>query len=42
MLDAPPPRVEPPLQISVERAEGVDDAGAATLAAQLEKILHSG
>ena len=40
VLDAPPPRVEPPLRISVERAEGVDDAGAATLAAQLEKILH--
>jgi len=40
VLDAPPPRVEPPLKISVERAEGVDDAGAAGLAAQLEKILH--
>ena len=41
VLDAPPPRVEPPLRISVERAEGVDDAGAAKLAAQLEKILHT-
>ena len=41
VLDAPPPRVEPPLKISVERAEGVDDAGAAKLAAQLEKILHT-
>ena len=40
VLDAPPPRVEPPLRISVERGEGVDDAGAATLAARLEKILH--
>jgi len=40
VLDAPPPRVEPPLRISVERGEGVDDAGAATLAARLEKMLH--
>ena len=40
VLDAPRPRVEPPLRISVERAEDVDDAGAATLAAQLGKILH--
>ena len=42
VLDAPRPRVEPPLRSRVERAEDVDDAGAATLAAQLEKILHRG
>src|SRR5439155_168942 len=29
VLDAPPPRVEPPLRMVVERGEGVDDAGAA-------------
>ena len=27
VLDAPPPRVEPPLRITVERGEGVDEAG---------------
>jgi len=40
VLDAPPPRVEPPLRISVERGEGVDEAGGETLAAELGKILH--
>src|SRR5262249_42177967 len=40
VLDAPPPRVEPPLRISVERAEDVDEAGGEKLASQLEKILH--
>ena len=40
VLDAPPPRVEPPLRISVERGEGADEAGDAALAARLEKILH--
>jgi len=40
VLDAPPPRVEPPLRITVERGEGADEAGDAELAARLEKILH--
>jgi phenylacetate-CoA ligase len=40
VLNAPPPRVEPPLRISVERGEGADEAGDAALAARLEKILH--
>ncbi len=40
VLDAPPPRVEPPLRITVERGEGVDEAGGAKLATDLEKILH--
>ena len=40
VLDAPPPRVEPPLRITVERGEGADEAGDAALAARLEKILH--
>ncbi len=40
VLDAPPPRVEPPLRITVERGEGVDEAGGETLAAELGRILH--
>jgi phenylacetate-CoA ligase len=40
VLDAPPPRVEPPLRITVERGEGAHEAGDADLAARLEKILH--
>jgi phenylacetate-CoA ligase len=40
VLDAPPPRVEPPLRISVERGEGADEAGDSVLAARLEKVLH--
>jgi len=40
VLDAPPPRVEPPLRLTVERGEGVDDAGAAELSRRLEQVLH--
>ena len=40
VLDAPPPRVEPPLRLTVERGEGVDEAGGAQLAEQLERVLH--
>ena len=40
VLDAPPPRVEPPLRITVERGDGVDEAGGATLASRLEHALH--
>ena len=41
VLDAPPPRVEPPLRISVERGRGRRRRRRApTLAAELEKILH--
>ena len=40
VLDAPPPRVEPPLRLTVERGEAVDEAGGAELAAQLERVLH--
>ena len=41
VLDAPPPRVEPPLQIVVERGENVDDSGAERLAKELEKAMHT-
>jgi phenylacetate-CoA ligase len=41
VLDAPPPRVEPPLQIIVERGENVDDSGAERLAKELEKAMHT-
>lgn len=40
VLDAPPPRVEPPLKLTVERGEGVDEAGGEQLATELEKRLH--
>jgi phenylacetate-CoA ligase len=40
VLDSPPPRVEPPLRITVERGEGVDEAGGEKLAFELEKRLH--
>ena len=40
VLDAPPPRVEPPLRLTVERGEGVDEGGGAQLAEQLERVLH--
>jgi phenylacetate-CoA ligase len=40
VLDAPPPRVEPPLKMVVERGEGVDDAGAQKLAEELERSMH--
>jgi phenylacetate-CoA ligase len=40
VLDQPPPRVEPPLKLVVERGEGVDEAGGERLAAELERILH--
>jgi phenylacetate-CoA ligase len=40
VLDGPPPRVEPPLLLTVERGEGVDEAGGERLAAELGKRLH--
>ena len=40
VLDAPPPRVEPPLSLVVERGEGVDESGGERLAAELERRLH--
>jgi phenylacetate-CoA ligase len=40
VLDAPPPRVEPPLRLTVERGETVDEAGGTELASQLERALH--
>jgi phenylacetate-CoA ligase len=40
VLDAPPPRVEPPLKLTVERGEDVDEAGGEKLAAELESLLH--
>jgi phenylacetate-CoA ligase len=40
VLDAPPPRVEPPLRLTVERGEGVDEAGAEELTRRLEQVLH--
>lgn len=41
VLDAPGPRVEPPLRLTVERGADVDEAGGAKLAARLEQALHS-
>lgn len=40
VLDAPPPRVEPPLRLTVERGEGVDEIGGEELARRLERVLH--
>ncbi|MBM3678676.1 MAG: phenylacetate--CoA ligase [Actinobacteria bacterium] len=40
VLSSPPPRVEPPLRLTVERGEGVDEAGAEQLAGELERRLH--
>jgi phenylacetate-CoA ligase len=40
ILDAPPPRVEPPLKLTVERGDGVDEAGGIRLAEELERRLH--
>lgn len=40
VLDAPPPRVEPPLKLTVERGEGVDEAAGSRLAEELERRMH--
>lgn len=40
VLDAPPPRVEPPLRLTVERGESVDESGGAELSSRLERVLH--
>jgi phenylacetate-CoA ligase len=40
VLDAPPPRVEPPLRLTVERGEGVDEHGGERLAERLAELLH--
>jgi phenylacetate-CoA ligase len=40
VLDEPGPRVVPPLSITVERGEGVDDSGAERLTRELEQRMH--
>jgi phenylacetate-CoA ligase len=40
VLDSPPPRVEPPLRLTVERGEGIDEAGGEKLAAELVSLMH--
>ena len=40
ILDEPGPRVIPPLKISVERGEGVDEVGGAELAKKIEHFMH--
>jgi phenylacetate-CoA ligase len=40
VLRAPGPRVEPPLELVVERGAGVDEAGGSTLAGRVERLMH--
>lgn len=40
VLDAPGPRVAPPLALIVERGPGVDEAGGRRLAGQVERRMH--
>ena len=40
VLDAPGPRVVPPLRLTVERGEGVDESGGEQLAKQIESLMH--
>jgi len=40
VLDEPGPRVVPPLRLTVERGEGVDEAGGNQLAKQIESLMH--
>lgn len=41
VLSQPGPRVEPPLQLLVERGFGVDEAGGACLADEVERLMHA-
>lgn len=41
VLNAPPPRVEPPLIVKVERGEGTDPAMLDDLAARIKRELHN-
>ena len=40
VLDAPGPRVVPPLRVRVERGEAVDEQGGEQLAGQVETLMH--
>jgi phenylacetate-CoA ligase len=40
VLDEPGPRVVPPLKLTVERGEGVDEPGGEQLAKQVESLMH--
>jgi phenylacetate-CoA ligase len=40
LLDEPGPRVVPPLRLTVERGESVDESGGAQLARQVESLMH--
>ncbi len=40
VLDAPGPRVVPPLRVRVERGEEVDEQGGEQLAGQIETLMH--
>jgi phenylacetate-CoA ligase len=40
VLDEPGPRVLPPLRITVERGEGVDDAGGERLTQEIGHLMH--
>jgi phenylacetate-CoA ligase len=40
VLDAPGPRVVPPLRVTVERGEGIDEQGGEQLAKQVETLMH--
>jgi phenylacetate-coenzyme A ligase PaaK-like adenylate-forming protein len=40
VLDAPPPRVVPPLKLKIERGEHVDDGQLPALAAEMEEKMH--
>jgi phenylacetate-CoA ligase len=40
VLDAPGPRVVPPLRVRVERGEAVDEHGGEQLAGQVETLMH--
>ena len=40
VLDEPGPRVVPPLRLTVERGEGVDESGGEQLAKQIESLMH--
>ena len=40
VLDEPGPRVVPPLRLTVERGEGVDESGGEQLGKQIESLMH--
>ena len=40
LLDEPGPRVVPPLRLTVERGQAVDESGGGQLARQVESLMH--